>query len=126
MLGCGEQGPYPIALFFTVKLKMSPLNFRLDRFWKEKVKIYFFINRMCAIPSSFGADSNLHFSPLVKHFNHYGDGHLIRGELDSYSSENNRIKFCWTHKRESHKRSKTSRCKSLFRSWHFLGFFSIL
>lgn len=55
---------------------------------------------MCAVPSSSGVDSNVHFSPLVKHFNHYDDGHLIRGECGSYSSEHNIIKFCWTDKRE--------------------------
>lgn len=55
---------------------------------------------MRAVHSSFGVDSNLHFSPRVKHFNHYGDGHLRRGDCSSYSSENNGINFCWTEKRE--------------------------
>lgn len=88
------------SVIFIVKLKISPLKFRPNRSWTEKVKIYFFITRMCAVPSSFGVDSNVHFSPLVKHFNHYDDGHLIRGEHGSYSSEHNIIKFCWTDKRE--------------------------
>lgn len=79
---------------------MSPLNVRLDQSWTEKVKIYFLINRMRAVSLFFAVDSNLHVSLLVKHFNHYDDGHLIRREHDSYSSENNRVTFGQTDKRE--------------------------
>lgn len=103
VVGSGSSGQQ--CGFHTLKLlKMSLLKVRPDSSWPEKMEIYLFFNssqQTCVqfLPPLEWIQAHISHS-LIKHFNRYDDGHLIRGEHGSYSSEHKRIKICWTNKRE--------------------------